>query len=161
MTTGQVRVKVDRLLSPAGAEDRAAVLTLEADAFANPWTAETFDRMLTSPVSQVYVARRGDGVIVAFVACWVIDSEIHINTVAVQREQRRRGIGEHLLRELLRLTGATKATLEVRQSNEAALALYRKMGFEINAVRRDYYQNPTEDGLILWWKSMSLDARNP
>ena len=151
MTTRRAPVSVDRLLPPANEEDRAAVLTLEADAFANPWTAETFDRMLTSPVSQVYVARGADGVIVAFAACWVIDTEIHINTVAVQREQRRRGIGGHLLREMLRLAGATRATLEVRRSNHAALALYRKLGFQVSAIRREYYQNPVEDGLILWW----------
>lgn len=144
-------VTVERLDAPVGIADRAAVLALEAESFANPWTAETFERMLTSPVSQVYVARLDDRTLAAFCACWVIDGEMHINTVAVDLRHRRQGIAEELLRETLRQAGARSATLEVRRSNDAALALYRKLGFEVRAVRKEYYQNPVEDGLILWW----------
>jgi [ribosomal protein S18]-alanine N-acetyltransferase len=71
--------------------------------------------------------------------------------VAVDVRYRRRGIAEHLLREALRQAGVRTATLEVRRSNDAALGLYRKLGFDVRAVRREYYQNPIEDGLILWW----------
>jgi ribosomal-protein-alanine N-acetyltransferase len=144
-------VTVERLDAPVRIADRAAVLALEAESFANPWTADTFEKMLTSPVSQVYVARLDDRTLAAFCACWVIDDEMHINTVAVDLRHRRRGIAEHLLREALRQAGVRTATLEVRRSNDAALRLYRKLGFEVRAVRRAYYQNPVEDGLILWW----------
>ena len=144
-------VTVERLDAPVRIADRAAVLALEAESFANPWTADTFEKMLTSPVSQVYVARLDDRTLAAFCACWVIDDEMHINTVAVDVRHRRRGIAEHLLREALRQAGVRTATLEVRRSNDAALGLYRKLGFEVRAVRRAYYQNPVEDGLILWW----------
>jgi ribosomal-protein-alanine N-acetyltransferase len=51
---------------------------------------------------------------------------------------------------LLRRTGATRATLEVRRSNTAALGLYEKLGFKVTAVRARYYSNPDEDGMILW-----------
>jgi len=144
-------VVVERLQPPVTAADREAVIGLEGASFANPWTGDAFDRMLVSPVSQVYVARLDDGRIAGFCACWVIDDEVHINTVAVAQAWRRHGIGERLLRETLKQTGARRATLEVRGSNEAALALYRKLGFDVTATRRDYYQNPVEDGLILWW----------
>jgi ribosomal-protein-alanine N-acetyltransferase len=144
-------VTVERLDAPVRIADRAAVLALEAESFANPWTADTFEKMLTSPVSQVYVARLDDRTLAAFCACWVIDDEMHVNTVAVDVRHRRRGIAEHLLREALRQAGVRTATLEVRRSNDAALGLYRKLGFEVRAVRRAYYQNPVEDGLILWW----------
>jgi ribosomal-protein-alanine N-acetyltransferase len=144
-------VTIERLEPPVRLADRAAVLALEAESFTNPWTADTFEKMLTSPVSQVYVARLDDRTLVAFCACWVIDHEMHINTVAVDVRRRRRGIAEHLLREALRQAGVRTATLEVRQSNEAALGLYRKLGFEVRAVRKESYQNPVEDGLILWW----------
>ena len=144
-------VTVERLVAPVRLADRAAVLALEEESFANPWTADTFEKMLMSPVSQVYVARLGDRTLAAFCACWVIDDEMHINTVAVDVRHRRRGIAEHLLRETLRQSGVRTATLEVRHSNDAALGLYRKLGFEVRAVRKEYYQNPVEDGLILWW----------
>lgn len=151
MTGHEVGVVVERLAPPVPEADRTAVIGLEADAFTSPWTAETFDKMMETPVSRVYVARGADRGIVGFCACWVIDDEMHVNTVAVARTRRRQGIGERLLRDAIRLSGARRATLEVRRSNAAALALYRKLGFEVTAVRRDYYQNPVEDGLILWW----------
>ena len=147
----RLAVTIERLEPPVRTADRAAVLTLEAGSFTNPWTAETFEKMLSSPVSQLYVARLDDGTLAGFCACWVIDDEMHINTVAVDGRHRRQGIAEHLLREALRRAGARTATLEVRRSNEAALGLYRKLGFEVRAARREYYQNPVEDGLILWW----------
>jgi ribosomal-protein-alanine N-acetyltransferase len=144
-------VTIERLEPPVRITDRAAVLALEAGAFANPWTAETFEKMLSSPVSHVYVARLDDRTVAAFCACWVIGDEMHINTIAVDARHRRRGIAERLVREALRHASASTATLEVRRSNEAALGLYRKLGFEVRAVRNEYYQNPVEDGLILWW----------
>ena len=144
-------VTIERLESPVRIADRAAVLALEAESFTNPWTADTFEKMLTSPVSQVYVARLEDRTLAGFCACWVIDEEMHINTVAVDVRYRRRGIAEQLLRDALRQAGVRTATLEVRRSNDAALGLYRKLGFEVRAVRKEYYQNPVEDGLILWW----------
>jgi ribosomal-protein-alanine N-acetyltransferase len=96
------------------------------------------------------VARLTGAGIVAFCAAWAIDDELHINWVAVDPGYRRRGIAQALLREALRETGARRATLEVRRSNEAAIALYAKLGFQVTAVRYRYYNNPDEDALILW-----------
>jgi ribosomal-protein-alanine N-acetyltransferase len=146
----ELAITVERLLEPS-AQDRAAVLALEASSFANPWTAETFDKMLETPVSHVYVARAADARIVGFCACWVIEDEIHINTIAVDDMLRRRGIGSALLRGVLQHTGARRATLEVRRSNLAAIGLYEKLGFHVTAVRPKYYAEPEEDGLILWF----------
>jgi ribosomal-protein-alanine N-acetyltransferase len=150
MTGIEDPLQVDRLRLPVAAADRDAVIALEAGSFANPWTAATFDKMLEAPVSHVYVARAGTEKIVAFCACWVIEDEVHINTVAVDGGLRGRGIATALLTEVLRRTGPRRATLEVRASNAAALRLYEKLGFKITAVRPDYYDNPQEDGLILW-----------
>lgn len=150
MTTREQPLVIEQLRRPVADEDRAAVIALEAGAFANPWTAETFDAMLAAPVSQVYVARTADARIVGFCACWVIDDEVHVNTIAVEPSWRRQGIASALLREILERTNARSATLEVRRSNAAALGLYEKLGFKITAVRARYYGNPEEDGLILW-----------
>jgi [ribosomal protein S18]-alanine N-acetyltransferase len=144
------RLSVERLRPPVSLADRQAVLTIEAESFTNPWNVETFDALLNTPVSQLYVARLDGLRLAAFCACWLIDDELHINTIAVDLRLRRQGIGRRLLRDILQLTKARRATLEVRASNEAAVRLYHSLGFRTTAVRRNYYTNPVEDGLILW-----------
>lgn len=143
-------IVVERLERPVTDEDRDAVIAIEAESFANPWTARTFETMLDTPVSQVFVARAETRRIIAFCACWLIADELHINTIAVHKPLRRQGIASALVQAVLEKTRATRATLEVRRSNLAALALYEKLGFQVTAVRSNYYQNPNEDGLILW-----------
>jgi ribosomal-protein-alanine N-acetyltransferase len=137
-------------LDEVSAADRDAILRLEADSFSNPWTAESFDAMRASPASRIYVAREARGSIVAFCACWLIVDELHIHTITVDAGQRRRGIASGLLRYILRETAVVRATLEVRRSNVGAINLYERLGFKVSAVRERYYENPREDGLILW-----------
>ena len=130
--------------------DRASVLALEAESFSNPWTEESFATMLSTPASRVFIARGDDGRVLAFCACWLFSDELHINTIAVATQDRRRGIASALLQYVLSETGARRATLEVRRSNAAALRLYEALGFKVTAIRERYYQKPPEDGLILW-----------
>lgn len=132
------------------AADRDAILALEAQSFGNPWTPERFEAMRSSPASRIYVARQGGGEPLAFCAGWLIDDELHVHTVTVHPEHRRRGIALGLLRYVLEHSGAARATLEVRRSNVAAISLYERLGFKVSAVRQRYYENPSEDGLILW-----------
>lgn len=150
MNDVEPRVTIERLDVPVSMVDREAVLAIEAGSFTNPWVASTFESMLETPAGRVYVARLDRGRIVAFCACWLIEDELHVNTIAVEGRFRRRGIAYRLLREVLARTGARRATLEVRASNDAAVRLYAKLGFRVTAVRRNYYRNPEEDGLILW-----------
>lgn len=148
MSDAPARPLIERL-HQASADDRAAILALESGSFSNPWTPDSFDRILETPVSRVYVARI-DTRIVAFCACWLIEDELHINTLAVDPSRRRQGIARALLDHLLQQTGGRRATLEVRASNTAALALYRGLGFTVTARRPRYYEKPEEDALILW-----------
>jgi [ribosomal protein S18]-alanine N-acetyltransferase len=142
------RVAFERLSAPTAA-DLAAIASLEAKSFANPWTPEALAEMLASDVTRLYVARAGRRII-GFCACWLIAGELHINTVAVDQELRRRGIARRLLQHILEETAVDRATLEVRRSNTAALRLYEGLGFTATAVRQRYYSNPDEDALILW-----------
>ncbi len=83
----------------------------------------------------------------------MVFDELHINSLAVDDAWRRRGVARRLLETCCRKPSRparTAATLEVRRSNEAARALYEGLGFQVDAVRRDYYQQPREDALILW-----------
>lgn len=147
--TDPAALMIERLRAPSASE-RDAIIAIEAGSFSNPWTAETFDQMLAVPVTQLFVARDPDAGIVAFCTSWLIEDELHINTIAVAQDLRRRGIASRLLAEVLRATGARTATLDVRQSNVAAIRLYERFGFVVTAVRPRYYEKPDEDGLILW-----------
>ncbi|MEP6918936.1 MAG: ribosomal protein S18-alanine N-acetyltransferase [Acidobacteriota bacterium] len=130
------------------------VVSIEAASFTNPWTREILQReLLYEEVARVYVVRAADRTIVAFCACWFIVDELHINTLAVDAAHRRRGIATKLVDFVLgqgRASGMQRATLDVRRSNEAALRMYRRLGFVVTAVRKNYYTRPEEDGLILW-----------
>lgn len=130
------------------------VAALEAASFTNPWSREMLARDLrNADVARVYVLRNPEGKLLAFCACWLVVDELHINTLAVKPEARRRGLATQLLRFVLAeasIAGATRATLEVRRSNEVALKLYERLGFEIRAIRPKYYSQPVEDGLVLW-----------
>lgn len=121
--------------------------------FSNPWTRDMFARELEQQLlSRSYVLRAADDRVAAFCTCWLVVDELHINTMAVRPEFRRQGLGrrllEHVLADAVR-QGASRATLEVRRSNAAAIALYEAFGFAVEAVRQDYYPNPPEDALIL------------
>ena len=134
------------------------VLELQNTSFSNPWSADALKWELEhSPVSRLYVLRAADGTPVAFCACWQLVDELHINSVAVAPALRRQGLGAELMRGVLATAkeeGAVKATLEVRRSNESARALYERLGFEVEAIRPDYYTNPREDALILWLRNL-------
>lgn len=130
--------------------DLAAITAIESDSFSNPWTPAALAEMLQSDITRLYVGRQLPREIIAFCACWVIAGELHLNSLAVARTHRRKGIATRLLRFVLETAGVERATLEVRQSNTAALELYERLGFRTTAVREGYYSNPDEDGLILW-----------
>ena len=88
--------------------------------------------------------------IVGVITGWVVTDEWQIFNLVVSPDYKRQGIGEQLLRSGVRaahLRGATRAVLEVRESNEAARRLYLKLGFVVLGRRRDYYREPLEDAL--------------
>jgi ribosomal-protein-alanine N-acetyltransferase len=135
-------------------DDINAIVELEAESFTNPWSRETIVwELQNSDVTRIYLLRDDAGGVLAFCVCWVIFDELHINTLAVKPSARRTGLATALLRAVMAeaaAAGATKATLEVRASNTAALALYTRLGFHVAAKRPRYYTHPEEDALILW-----------
>lgn len=152
--TGEWRV--ERVREVAGLP---AVLALQTSSFTNPWSAEALAWELEhSPVSRLYVLQDAMGTPAAFCACWHLVDELHVNSLAVAPARRRQGLASLLMRGVLadaRRAGAVAATLEVRRSNEAARALYERLGFAVEAIRPDYYTNPREDALILWLRDLS------
>lgn len=149
-------VRIERLRTEA---DLDAVAALEARCFSNPWTREMLARELAqSDVAHVFVLRVPGQRVAAFCSCWIIRDELHVNTMAVDFPWRRQGLGRRLLRHVLAeaaARGATRATLEVRRSNTAALQLYESLGFRVAAVRPAYYTDPPDDALILWCEQLA------
>ena len=139
---------------PIVIEQVAGEADLESASFTNPWTREMLARELErSDVTRVYVLRLPGRRVAAFCACWVVHDELHINPIAVDESQRRRGLALRLMHHVMRdaaRSGARRATLEVRRSNDAARALYERLGFSVTAIRPRYYSHPDEDALILW-----------
>jgi ribosomal-protein-alanine N-acetyltransferase len=146
----------------AGPEDLAAVDALQRQTFTNPWGAEAIRWELEhTDVSRLYVMREPGGALVAYCACWMVFDELHINSLAVDVARRRQGLARRLLLHVLAEAteaGATAATLEVRRSNTPARALYEGLGFAVEGIRRDYYQDPREDAVILWKRHMTRPA---
>ncbi|AKU89932.1 ribosomal protein S18-alanine N-acetyltransferase [Vulgatibacter incomptus] len=137
-------------------DELAEVTALEHRAFAHPWSPELLRRELTHDWSTILLALEpredGEPVIVGFVIFWVVVDEIHILNVAVDPPQRRRGIARMLLEELLdrgQKAGLVVATLEVRRSNEGAIALYQGLGFRVVGIRKGYYAEEREDAIVM------------
>jgi ribosomal-protein-alanine N-acetyltransferase len=159
---GIVQFVIERV---AGDADLDGIVALEAASFTNPWPREMLARELAeSAVSRLYVLRTGEREVAAFCLCWVIADELHINTVAVEPSLRRNGLATSLIRHVMAEAfqdGALRATLEVRRSNAAAIALYERLGFAVCAVRPRYYSAPDEDALILWREGLEIAPPNP
>ncbi len=154
-----------RIEQVSGGDALDQVCALEAESFTNPWTRDMIERELrNADVARLYALRLADGAIAAFCTCWIIFDELHVNTIAVSPARRRQGLGKRLMRHVLEeavRAGATRATLEVRRSNTAALRLYEQLGFRITAVRPGYYSKPEEDALILWRDGLQKTESKP
>ena len=145
-------------ITPASSADIEAVEKLQRATFTNAWGADSIRWELDhTDVARLYVMRDRSSVLVGYCACWIVFDELHINSLAIDPARRRQGLARHLLQHVLadaRAAGATCSTLEVRASNAAARELYEGLGFTVEAVRRDYYQQPREDALILWKRGL-------
>ncbi len=147
------------IIEPLTIADVGDVLALEEAAFTNPWTRAMYLAELQNPgVSYCFLARDAARQAVGFCSFWRVLDELHINNLAVLPPHRRTGIGSTLLTFVLRKgveLGARRATLEVRRSNGAAFELYKRFGFTVAGVRRNYYSKPVEDAMVLWREDLA------
>ena len=129
----------------------AAVAALEKLCFSDPWSESSVAYELTNPIA-LWLVALVDGEVVGYIGSQTVPPESDVMNVAVHPAYRRRGVAEALVNDLvqrLQQTGNTSLTLEVRASNEGAIALYQKLGFSPIGRRPNYYRNPKEDALIL------------
>lgn len=124
---------------------------LEKECFSTPWSYDGLANELMNPLSVFYVAQISDEV-AGYISMNAISYEGFINNLAVKSTFRRRGIGAALVQALCDYAhshGTTVLTLEVRPSNAAAIRLYEGFGFRREGERKNFYSNPTENGLIM------------
>ena len=130
----------------------ARIAELEALCFHAPWSARSLE-LLCGDTAFGFAVVLGDE-IVAYGGMLCVLDEGQITNVATHPAHRRRGYADAVLRALLeeaRARGLVSVTLEVRESNAPALALYRRHGFVQVGRRAHFYKNPAEAALLLQW----------
>jgi ribosomal-protein-alanine N-acetyltransferase len=130
--------------------DLPQVVAIERRAFTTPWSLAMFVLELSKPAGVCLAAEAG-GELVGYLICSRYDTIWHVMNVAVDPDRRRRGIATALIDALLDRVGRdAPVTLEVRRSNDGAIALYDGFGFRSAGVRRRYYADNGEDAVIMW-----------
>jgi [ribosomal protein S18]-alanine N-acetyltransferase len=125
---------------------------LERRAYRTPWSRSMFASELAKPTSICLGAFEGDQLVGYTVNSRYVDAW-HVMNVAVDPDFQRRGVATRLLEHLFEVTAEDDGrgyTLEVRVSNDDAIRLYEKLGFERHGIRRGYYTDNREDALIMW-----------
>lgn len=134
--------------------DLAAVAMLDRTCQGHPWTAGHFrDEMTRGEEGFARVLEDPEVGVVGYVCAWLITDELHIGTIGVDPELRRKGLGRGMMNQVHKWAinrGATAAHLEVRASNASAISLYGSLGYRHVGVRRAYYGDNGEDAFLLF-----------
>ncbi len=140
------------MITPMHADHLDSLADLESLAFSTPWSYDALAEELQNPLAVFYVAEDVDAEsAVGYVGMHHILDEGYITNVAVHPAYRRRGVATALLEQLEKYAEShdmSRITLEVRASNDKAIALYKKMGYKKEGVRPGFYDSPKEDALI-------------
>lgn len=141
------------IILPMLASDLDAVQRIAVACFPVPWTRSEFEKELTRSYSVLRVLRASlRDPVCAFANYWHVADELQVMNIATLPDVRRRGHASALLSDLIQTANERRArwvTLEVRRSNEAARALYRKFGFEEQGIRQHYYSDNGEDAVVM------------
>ncbi len=132
--------------------DLEAVVCIEEKLFSQPWSKQGFLDSLQAD-NTIYLVALADGIVAGYCGLLQVLDEADITNVAVDEAFQRRGIARELLQELFvraQKKGITALTLEVRKSNVPAISLYESLGFENCGIRRNFYEKPLEDAVIMW-----------
>lgn len=144
---------MDLIFRQAEEKDISKIAALDKLCFTLPWSESSFEKEIKENQSALYIVVEADNRLIGYAGQWCIVDEGHITNVAVHPYYRKRGIGEELVKLLIECSKELKIithTLEVRASNAAAIALYKKLGFVPSGTRKEYYQDNNEDAIIMW-----------
>ncbi len=147
-----VRNKMSELnFNIMGISDIKAVSEIEKDCFSVPWSENSLEEELTNDFARFYVLNI-NGETIGYIGAHNVLGEVYITNVAVFKKWQGKGYGKALVNFLLEEMKKEKAqfaTLEVRKSNETAIALYKKTGFSEVGCRKGFYESPKEDALLM------------
>ena len=133
-------------------EDAEGIYAVEQESFSVPWSLSSIQRELTHIELTMYYVLEDQGTIAGYAGLWHVLDEGQITNIALLKKYRGQGYGELLLRVLMEEAWKRDCKdifLEVRFSNMPALALYRKLGYEVVSVRKKYYSEPVEDAYVM------------
>jgi ribosomal-protein-alanine N-acetyltransferase len=132
--------------------DISAVIAIETEAFSSPWTEEIYVQLIDQSRVELIVLEEEKAGIIGYAVLWCILDQGELANMAVSPEFRRNGLGTYLMASVLetaRDRGVKTMYLEVRDSNETAVELYRRFGFSDVGLRKGYYQDPKEDARMM------------
>ena len=144
------RIQNTVIIREMAESDIKEIAELEKECFATPWSENSLKDELTNETARFYVLRDNEKLF-GYIGSNNICNEVYITNVAVNSTCRGKGYGKKLVNHLLKQSELEKAffiTLEVRESNENAIALYEKCGFKKIGERKNFYSKPTEDAFI-------------
>jgi len=128
------------------------MVAIERLSFSDPWSREMFRSELEVGGGTYARGVERDGRLLAYLLAVIVVDEAHLGNLAVHPAERRSGLGQMLLEDLLRearRVGVARITLEVRESNMSARNFYRQNSFIDVAIRKNYYRNPVEDAIVM------------
>ncbi len=127
------------------------IAEIENACFSLPWTFEQLEKQMSADNCIFLAATNDDGALMGYIGLMFVLDEGYISNVAVSPNYRRRGVADALITELIERTKKRLSflTLEVRESNLAAIELYSKHGFEQVGKRKNYYDKPKEAALLM------------
>ena len=132
-------------------EDLDQVVDIEQNLFSVPWTKEGFLTYLMKKDTMFFVVEEKERIL-GYCSMMPVLDEGDLLNVAVRSDRQKEGIGQFLVDSMLRMAemqGIRLVHLEVRQGNGTARRLYQRLGFKEDGLRRDYYENPVENAVLM------------
>ena len=129
------------------------IVEVEKECFSTPWSKQSFVEEIENNHLACYFVALDQNEVIGYIGMWSIVGEGHITNLGIKPSHRKMGIGTKLINEIINyslINNIGSITLEVRESNDKAIELYKKFEFEVLGARKDYYTKPKEKALIMW-----------
>ncbi len=138
-------------IRPMKREDCEQVAVIEAASFSMPWSLRAFTDTVEKQNFRYFVAEEA-GEILGYCGFLYVLDEAEIPNVCVKESARKRGVGRQMMTVLMeeaKKLGIAVLYLEVRESNQPARGLYKSLGFEENGIRKNFYEQPVENAVLM------------
>lgn len=133
--------------------DIEAVMKIDQTSFSSPWSREIFEQEIGQNDFAYYYVVEENGNIAGYVGLWIVEDDAQITNIALLPKYRGYKIGEKLFGFSMQFAieqGASRLSLEVRESNIVAQKLYRKFGLVPGGIRKNYYPDNNENAIVMW-----------